>query len=200
MFERGNLEHFGGALPGSKGTTVNIEDGLAEPPWKTVQTALDGLFASLEGVDAPPDYSYPSLIRYLSDPTAAPTDHARDMGDFAALMACRNDPARSTSPRHVVQLIKKASGGVHVYLADQNAYVRETLDGEFPELRVFDLTIGEAFVETMIPGFYIETSRFADLRCLSRMRREIRRTGMRSSRENTVKLISVLLGLAPPAQ
>jgi hypothetical protein len=196
----GSHAHEPPGAPRARDTVVDIEKGLSSPPWREAQAAIDEVFARLEGVDAPPDYCYASLIRYLSDPAAAPTDSARAEGDFAALMACRSDPARAATPRRVARLLAEAAGGAPIYLADQHAYVREALPGEFPELRVFDIEIDDAFAQTETPGIWVETARFADLRSLSRMRREIRRTGLRCAGQDPVKLIAVLLGFAQPSR
>lgn len=191
-------------------TAVHMEGGPApQPPppppsWRRAQAAIDDLFVWLEGAAAPPGYTYATLVRYLSDFAAAPTDSARVSGDFAALMACRSDPASggslATSFNQVVGLLAKAAEGKPVYLADQHAYVREALAGEFPELQIFNILMADAFAKSETPGFWIETVRFASLRSLSRMRREIRRTGLRCAEQDPTKLIAILLGLSQPAQ
>lgn len=200
MFGR-HLRETPGAPPRADGGGhVVVEAGQAAPPWRPAQDALDSLFARLEGAGGPPHYSYSALVRYVSDPAAAPIDCARAVGDFAALMAGRSAPAWANSSRQaLLRRIKEAAGGGAVYLADQRAYVREALPGEFPELGVFRIGIEEAFAETSTPGVYAETARFADLRTLSRMRREIRRTGLRPSGADSARLIAVLLGLAQPS-
>ena len=191
-----------GTTDGRGTTTIDIEDierGLVEPPWVTPQAALDRFFADLEAVDAPPGYTYSGFVEYLSDPAAAQTEAGAEAGDFAARMACRNDPGASPL-RQVRRKIEQIVGPeATVYLADSRAYLPEALPAEFPELRIFNISLAEAFAETGAPAFRVETVRFADLRSLSRMRREIRRTGLRAAGERqptAVQLVSILLGLA----
>ena len=97
---------------------------------------------------------------------------------------------------HVHYLAKKlcevACGDV--YFADGRPYTIESLNYEFPELKVFNITIAEAFEMTTIPKIWLETKKFSNLRSLSRMRREIRRTGTTNGIA-AAELIQVLLGL-----
>ena len=97
---------------------------------------------------------------------------------------------------HVHYLAKKlcevACGDV--YFADGRPYTIESLNYEFPELKVFNITIAEAFEMKTIPKIWLETKKFSNLRSLSRMRREIRRTGTTNGIA-AAELIQVLLGL-----
>jgi hypothetical protein len=187
------------STPGSEeNVPFGMEAAYAAPPWTEAQAKLDDLFARLGGVYPAPDF-YATLVQYLSDPTAARLDSAKSNGDFAARMACRSDPVGGAldapSSCRIIGWVREATGGAPVYLADGRAHVREALFAEYPELIVFDIGIENAFAETEVPGLYVETARFADLRSLSRMRREIRRTGLRHPRRDTNKLLAVLLGL-----
>jgi hypothetical protein len=94
----------------------------------------------------------------------------------------------------VAARLLEISGG-RVYLADGRAYVREALEPDFPELKVFRVGIDDMFVRSeAYPGIWVETRRFADLHSLSRMRRELQRTGV-SQGYKAVDVVTALLGL-----
>ena len=192
--------HWSSPPAGDEATVIDVEAGRAPPPWRATQDALDALFDQFEGLDCPTCYSYRELVSYLANPAAAHVDGARAEGDYAAVMACRSDPRGGSPHRQAVQRIRRAAGDAPVYLADGRAFVRGALPGEFPELAVFNIEMKDAFAETGSPGFYVETTRFADLRSLSRMRREVRRTGLRCGDRDPTRLIALLLGLSVPAQ
>jgi hypothetical protein len=177
---------------------IDVETGEA-PPWRTTQGSLDALFDRLEGLDCSADYSYRELISYLSNPAAAQVDGAQAEGDYAAIMACRSDPRGTPPHRQAVRQIRRAAGASAVYLADGRAFVREALPGDFPELAIFNIELADAFAETGLPGFHVETTRFANLRAFSQMRREIRRTGLRVQHRDPTRLLALLLGLPVPA-
>jgi hypothetical protein len=91
------------------------------------------------------------------------------------------------------ELLGVAEGDV--YLADGTAFTADVLADEFIELALFRLPLADAFIESSIhPGIFIETRRFADLHLLSRMRRELRRTGL-AAEPRSVNVVKVLLGL-----
>lgn len=173
-----------------------LEAGRMPPPWRVAQAALDALFSTMyEGVDTPASHTYQGLVCYLAEPAAAPVDGARAEGDYAAAMSCRSDPRGGSPHRRAVQQIRRAAGGAPVYLADGRAFVREALAGEFPELEIFGLDLEDSFAESGEAGVYVETARFADLRSLSRMRREVRRAGLRHPGRDPALLVARLLGL-----
>ena len=94
--------------------------------------------------------------------------------------------------RLLVALRDEAGGAV--YIADGHSYAREALECEFPEFKLFNLHLDEAFTESICPGVWVETPQFAALRSLSAMRREIRRTGLHPSAA-AVDIMRTLLGL-----
>ena len=89
----------------------------------------------------------------------------------------------------------RAAAGGDVYLADGLAFGAAALLREFPELQVFQLSLAEAFQESeACPGIWTETARFAALRSLSKMRRELRRTGARANL-SAAAVVQALLGM-----
>jgi hypothetical protein len=89
----------------------------------------------------------------------------------------------------------RAAAGGDVYLADGLAFGAAALLSEFPELKVFQLSLAEAFQESeACPGVWTETPRFAALRSLSQMRRELRRTGARANL-SAAAVVQALLGM-----
>jgi hypothetical protein len=144
----------------------------------TRQTSLDLLMNWIDSADGPTYYSFPSLVRYL---TCSGISRSSD-GLFY-------DTMRSISKR----ILKVA--GAPVFLADGKAFVLDVLQTEFPELSLFRIAIPEAFVESRVhPGIWVETQRFADLHSLSKMRRELKRTGLTHEVPPT-ELVRLLLGL-----
>ena len=159
---------------------VDIESGSAgpeDPAEDGRQAALDEFMGGLESEAT--YYSYPSLVRYLSLPCGPGAPPAGDLG--------------ATLERAAVKLCEIAGG--EVYLADGRAFTPEGLEAEFPELRLFRLKRGDAFARARGPRpIWVETRRFADLRSLSGMRREIRRTGVAPGADG-LELVRALLGL-----
>ena len=100
-----------------------------------------------------------------------------------------DDPMRHLSYAEDLQAAARGA----VFLADGLAFTADGLQREFPELRLFGLGLGDAFAESAIPGVWTETPRFAALRSLSRMRREIRRAGLCDVRGAAV--VQALLGM-----
>ena len=87
----------------------------------------------------------------------------------------------------------RAAAGGPVYLADGLAFTANNLRYEFPELRVFQLSVAEAFTESLVcPDIWVETPQFAILRSLSRMRRELRRTGIRQGLQGAAVVQALL--------
>lgn len=157
----------------------------ASPHWRAPlqrQQAVDAFMDSLEGAEGPTYYSYPTFVRYLTVAGSAFSYGEPLGGDIAETMAA------------VAKRLLALAGGA-VYLADERAYVRETLRDEFPELTIFRIRLDEAFAESSVcPGLWIETRRFAELRCLSRMRRELKKTGIANGFK-AVDVVKALLGL-----
>lgn len=143
------------------------------------QKALAAALRALEGPGGPAYFSFPTFLCYLAGGPAPAAD-----GNF--------DDTLGAAARALLA----AGGGGPVFLADGLAFAGEAaLGAEFPELGVFGLAPGEAFVEAPAhPGLWLETQRFADLRGLSRMRRELRRTGLPAGKEGAA-LVASLLGL-----
>lgn len=146
-------------------------------PKQPPQQRLIALMRRLEDDDGPTYFSYPVFLLYLM--RGAP---GMISGDFEDTMV-------STAKQ-----LRTAAGG-DVYLADGQAYIRESLSLEFPEFKVFQITIDESFAESnTCPGIWIETQHFADLRALARMRRAIQKThpvkGLKA-----VAVVQALLGL-----
>jgi hypothetical protein len=153
----------------------HVEIEMATPADR--QARLAAFFGSLEREDGPLCYAYPTFLCYL---TRACTTYGDEFNSMFARMARR--------------LVSLASGPV--YLADGAAFIPEALHGEFPELALFELELADAFVESLAhPNVYIETRRFADLRSLSRLRRELKRTQLTLSRDG-LDIVKTLLGLA----
>ncbi len=151
------------------------------------QAALDSFMASLEGEDGPTYYSYPALVRYAA---TAPGPAGGVAGYGPALGGALADTVGAVAARLL------ALAGGEVFLADGCAFGREALPAEFPELAVFRIRLDEAFAASpAVPGLWLETQRFADLRFLSRMRREVRRTGLSAGRRDVLELVALLLGL-----
>lgn len=158
---------------------AHVEIGMVSPADR--QARVTAYFGSLGGEDGPLYYAYPTFLFYL---TRACTTYG--------------DEFNSTFARTAHELANLASGPV--YLADGAAYIPETLPEEFPELALFGLGLADAFVESLThPHVYIETRRFADLRSLSRLRRELKRTQLTLSRD-ALDIVKVLLGLDAPLE
>ena len=150
----------------------------AESP-RTRQAALDALMDAVDGDEGPTYYSFPSLVKYLTCGPASLVD-----GAFC-------DTLRAVSKKIL------NTAGAPVYLADGKAYVADVLADEFPELTLFRITLADAFVESRVhPGLWVETQRFADLHSLSRMRRELKKTGLANGFK-AAEIVKVLLGLEP---
>lgn len=150
----------------------------AESP-RTRQAALDALMNTVDGDEGPTYYSFPSLVSYLTCGPAALVD-----GAFC-------DALRAVSKKIL------NTAGAPVYLADGKAYMADVLADEFPELTLFRITLDEAFVESRVHrGLWVETQRFADLHSLSRMRRELKKTGLANGFK-AAEIVKVLLGIEP---
>lgn len=161
----------GSASSGSSGGS-----GGARSPAAARQKALAAALAALEGGSA--YFSFPTFLCYLAGGPAPAAD-----GNFDDTLG---GAARA--------LLAAGEGGP-VYLADGLAFTAEALAAEFPELALFRLAPAEAFAEAPAhPGLWLETQRFADLRGLSRMRRELRRTGVPAGAD-AVGLVRALLGV-----
>ena len=149
------------------------------------QAALEKAFAALGGAGSPIYYAYPSFVCFLAgDPGCAGAGDG-ELGDRL----------------HATARSLLDCAGEAVFLADGQAFTQAALRAEFPELDVFALRLEEAFLESpAVPGVWIETARFAALRGLSAMRRELRRSGAAAGRD-ALALVARLLGLvgAPPA-
>jgi hypothetical protein len=136
--------------------------------------------ADIEGDEGPTYYTFPSLVKYLTCGSAALVD-----GAFCDTL-------------QTVSLKILGAAGAPAYLVDNKAYVAEALADEYPELSLFNLKLPDAFVESRIhPGLWVETQRFADLHALSRMRRELKRTGLAGNGPKAAEIVRVLLGLGP---
>lgn len=145
------------------------------------QQALDDYVGGLCAAHGPL-YSFARLTHYLTDAGAARAYGPALGGTYAALMA------------GIAKRLAELAGGP-VYLADDHAYTREKLVEEFPEFRVFRIQVEDAFAESPVcPGVWVETRRFVDLRWLSRMRRELRRTGLAGGLK-CAEVVAALLGL-----
>jgi len=141
------------------------------------KSQLAEFLAEQEGEDGPEYFTYPSFLCYLA--RASPS---LDCGAFASSFA-----------QVAARLLELAGGPV--YLADGSAFAAGELRAEFIELDIFRLPLAEAFIESPLhPGIFIETRRFADLHLLSRMRRELRRTGLAAGCR-CVDVVRALLGL-----
>lgn len=161
------------------------------------QRALDAFMGCLDGGDGPACYSYATLVEYLA--RACPAPGLSEVDDALACVADRLVAVGCEAP---------AGDAPPIYLADGGAYTAAGLAAEFPELRLFALPLAEAFVESVVaPGIHLETQRFADLRAFSRLRRELRRTGLApglapglepggaSAAGTVAALLSALLGI-----
>ena len=81
-----------------------------------------------------------------------------------------------------------------VYFVEGQPYSAAMLTAEFPEFTLFRLPVEDMFVESdTCRGIWIESARFADLRCLAPLRREFRRLGICRSDDAAV-MIQALLG------
>lgn len=149
----------------------------APPSAAEHQADLDQLMEALEGEEGPTYYSFSMLLSYL---TRAPVP---------LIDGAFGDTLRAVSQKLL------AVGGGPVYLADGKAFTKDALGYEFPELELFCITAASAFVESPVhSGLWVETRRFADLRALSRVRRELRKTGLADAAK-TVDVVKVLLGI-----
>jgi len=81
-----------------------------------------------------------------------------------------------------------------VYFVEGRPHSAAMLIAEFPEFTLFRLPLEEMFVESdTCRGFWIETARFVELRCLAPLRREFRRLGICRS-DDAAAMIQLLLG------
>jgi hypothetical protein len=159
---------------GSVASVASIDEVI-----KNRQAALDELMRAIEGVDGPTHYSFSTLVTYLMSGPTAPLSGGH----------------RGTL-RDVARLILKVADGP-VFLADGRVFVQGVLHAEFPELSLFRIRLGDAFSESKVhPHIWVETPRFADLRSLSQMRRELKKTGLVANGQTATDIVKVLLGLA----
>jgi len=165
---------------GSTGSTGSVASVASiDEATKNRQAALDELMRAIEGVDGPTHYSFSTLVTYLMSGSTAPLSGGH----------------RGTL-RDVAKLILKVADGP-VFLADGRVFVRGVLHAEFPELSLFRIKFGDAFSESKVhPHIWVETPRFADLRSLSQMRRELKKTGLVANGQTATDIVKVLLGLA----
>jgi hypothetical protein len=81
-----------------------------------------------------------------------------------------------------------------IYFVEGQPYSAAGMAAEFPEFALFRLQLEDMFVESgTCMGLWIETARFADLRCLAPLRREFRRLGI-CKRDDAAAMIQMLLG------
>lgn len=133
----------------------------------------------------------------LSKALSASTDSCSASDSSDSSDSCDLSDASSASDSYerlrLLVRLRDEAGGV-IYFADGHSYAKDALECEFPEFKLFDIRLEEAFTESVCPGVWIETPHFAALRSLSAMRREIRRTGLHPGAE-AVDVMRVLLGL-----
>jgi hypothetical protein len=166
---------------GSRGSprahTIDIPETKTTRGISTRAAAVASYYEGLGGADGPGFFTYPNFLCYLSRKSTA-FDRAAFSETFA-LMA--------------KGLLDAADGSV--YLADGMAFTDDVLRDEFPELSLFRLSMADAFAESHAhPGVFIETRRFADLHLLSRMRRELRHTGLVADKK-AIDVVKALLGI-----
>ena len=81
-----------------------------------------------------------------------------------------------------------------IYFVEGQPHSAASIAAEFPEFTLFRLPLEDMFVESSTcMGFWIETARFADLRCLAPLRREFRRLGICKG-DDAAAMIQMLLG------
>ena len=81
-----------------------------------------------------------------------------------------------------------------IYFVEGQPHSAAGMAAEFPEFTLFRLPLEDMFVESgTCMGFWIESTRFADLRCLAPLRREFRRLGIRKG-DDAAAMIQMLLG------
>lgn len=97
--------------------------------------------------------------------------------------------------RIAARLMELADGQA-VYLADGRVYLEGELRAEFPEFVVFQIAVGDAFVapDPAFPRLFVETKKFASLRALSTIRREIRKVGV-NPQHDAREVVGILLGI-----
>lgn len=141
------------------------------------QAAIDRFMKLVENdSEGPICYSYSLLAKYLF------------------LHHDKFDAFEETLGAVMGKLLEIGAGG-DLFFADGAVYLRDSLPGEFPELDLFRISVEDAFVKSpRYANVYVESGRFADLRSLSRMRRELKKTGRVVPME-AAKVVAILLGL-----
>lgn len=178
----GSREHRSSSSRSSKSSPRSHKIDVAEPkehhegPHRGRAEVVEEYYSKL-GDEGPGFFTYPNFLCYLLRSSSA-MDGASFTDTFAMVAK---------------MLLRLAEGPV--FLADNMAFTADVLQDEFPELALFRLSIPNAFIESSIhPGIFIERRGFADLHLLSRMRRELRRTGL-SAEQRSIDMVRVLLGL-----
>jgi hypothetical protein len=119
---------------------------------------------------------------------------SRSAGGTPSSAASAASTASDSYERLRLLVALRDEAGGEIYFADGHSYARDALECEFPEFKLFNIGLDEAFTESICPGVWVETPQFATLRSLSAMRREIRRTGLHPSAA-AVDIMRALLGL-----
>jgi hypothetical protein len=119
---------------------------------------------------------------------------SRSAGGTPSSAASAASTASDSYERLRLLVALRDEAGGEIYFADGHSYARDALECEFPEFKLFNIGLDEAFAESICPGVWVETPQFATLRSLSAMRREIRRTGLHPSAA-AVDIMRALLGL-----
>lgn len=153
------------------------------------QQRLDDFMAAVDNCwQGPIGYSYPVFVDYIAAGGLKGDSLGSGLKRFGEMASVFDQVAGK---------ICEAAGGENVYLIDGKAYLEGILPREFPELTVFNVQMEDAFrgAGTQFPRLFIETQRFASLRALANMRREIRRTGISDGFKAT-EIVQILLGLS----
>ena len=128
-------------------------------------------------LNGPSYYSYSSLVNYLL---------------YGILII--NDNIFKNGLYKISKKILKASN-MPVYFADDTIFSQEVMHIEFTELKIFKITLNEAFIESKIhPCLWIETRLFSTLHTLSKFRRELKKSNI-DYKEKSLEIVSILLGL-----
>jgi hypothetical protein len=148
-------------------TVVSLQES------RPLQQSLEEALVEIEE-SAPPLYTWGAFVRWLEQPPGATAP------ELCAVM------------EKIAARLKEAARGADIYLADNRAYVADVLNWEFPELTIFRIDPARAFTRSATDArFSMETQHFANLRSLSGMRRELRRT----KSADGLKAIDVLLAI-----
>jgi len=154
------------------------------------QLLLDRLQTSIDVGDHPCTdiYSYHTLLDTLESPVDGVDPPSSARVDVIY--------------RQLLTDISIAGCGKKVYLINERFYSEAVLDSRFPELRVFDITHDDAFVNPhpSFPQVFAETRRFSRLRVLSPMREEALAVGISPgyTKKSAVELVMILMGFTAP--